>query len=476
MPSRAAQGRPAKRLGAYLLGPRIGAGGMAVVDAAYHLGPAGGRLVALKRMAASFSNEPTARRLFLREASIVTRLEHPNVVRTYEVGEADGETFIAMELLEGATIAQLQRSFDGPVPLPITLRIVRDALRGLHAAHELCAPGGRPLGVVHQDVSPQNIHVAYEGTTRVLDFGVARLSGVETSRTNAVRGKPCYLAPEQLALQPVDRRADIFAMGIVLHELLTGASLFPREHAEAAYAAILMGSIPPPGAMRADIPSEIDSVVRRALSRLPADRFATAEDMRIALAIAQEAAGIPDVDAGSVGDWVRRVVSPSWTRNALEMEVTSNPSGAPAGQASSFASDDDIHSARTIGPTPAHGRGPSKLRLGLLLVALLATGAASIALPQLRPRLRSAPGETDGIERDLLEPSPSWAVVPMDRAPSTPSQPSGPSGPRGSPAERAPAPIERKASPILPAPSAPVASAPAPPVPPPRRTNVYEEM
>ncbi|HEY2514139.1 MAG TPA: serine/threonine-protein kinase, partial [Polyangiaceae bacterium] len=306
------------RVGKYVVGRRIGAGGMAVVDAAFQPGPGGGRLVALKRIASPLSADPSARRLFLREASIMTRLEHPNVVRTYEVGEVEGETFIAMELLEGATVADLQRVGVPRLPLPIALRIARDALRGLHAAHELPAANGDPLGLVHQDVSPHNVHVAYEGTTRVLDFGVARMAAIDASRTDSIRGKACYLAPEQLKLRSVDRRADVFAFGILLHELLTGAHLFPRAHADAAYAAILSGDFPSPRAVCADVPAEIDAVVTRALAMDPAERFPSADEMRRALLRAQLQAGIEDVDVADVGACVQAIVAPPWTRAELE--------------------------------------------------------------------------------------------------------------------------------------------------------------
>ena len=312
----------ANRVGEYVIGRRIGVGGMAVVDAAYQPRVAGGRLVALKRIAAAFATDPSARRMFLREASIVTRLEHPNVVRTYDVGEIAGEAFIAMELLEGATVSQLQRATSDRVPLAMALRVVRDALRGLHAAHELCALGGAPLGLVHQDVSPQNIHVAYEGTTRILDFGVARLASVDASRTDSIRGKPCYLAPEQLNGGSIDRRADVFAMGIVLHELLTGAYLFPRASLDAAYAAILTGAIAPPRATNPEVSEAIDAVVRKALARAPRDRFATAEEMRMALAEAQERSGVAEVDVASLGAWTRALVPPAWTRAEIELAVT----------------------------------------------------------------------------------------------------------------------------------------------------------
>jgi serine/threonine-protein kinase len=292
---------------------------MAVIHAAYKPG-VGGRLVALKRMSSSRLTDPAARRLFLREASIVMRIEHPNVVRTYEVGEADGEVFIAMELLEGATLAELQRAFRPRLPLPIALYVITSALRGLHAAHEMRGPDGRPLGLIHQDISPQNIHIAHEGTVRILDFGIARLLAEDASRSDAVRGKACYLSPEQLSLGKITKTADVFAMGIVLHEALTGQPLFPRLSPEAAYSAILSGRIPAPRSICQDIPPEIDDVVRRALSLMPSERFASAKMMRSVLLEAQDLAMIPRVDVDVAGEWVAQVSRLPWGRTDLERD------------------------------------------------------------------------------------------------------------------------------------------------------------
>jgi hypothetical protein len=380
-----APGTTASRVGEYVVGRRIGSGGMAVVDAAYHVGAAGGRLVALKRVAAAFSNDPSARRLFLREASIVTRVEHPNVVRTYEVGEINGEAFIAMELLEGATVSQLQRTTSERIPRSIALRVVRDALRGLHAAHELCSMGGKALGLVHQDISPQNIHVAYEGTTRILDFGVARLCAVDASRTDSIRGKPCYLAPEQLSLGPIDRRADIFAMGIVLYELLTGTNLFPRVPLDAAYAAILSGNVRSPRATHPDVDEDIDAVVRRALAHRPSERFATAEEMRCALAAAQERAGIPEVDVASLGAWMRTAAPAAWTRAEIEIELTEGRSVASSLDVAACQATLPPREARLGGPADlTHSlppsSGPKVLRRGRRTLAGSAALTALVAL------------------------------------------------------------------------------------------------
>src|SRR5581483_2952890 len=196
-----------RQFGSYVLGRRIGSGGLATVFAARQLGARGAtRVVALKVMATALADDPAAQQMFEREALIATRIEHPNIVRTYEVGEVSGEIFLAMELVQGAALSVLCGSSPGGIPLPIAVRIACDVARGLHAVHELRDVDGALLGVVHQDVTPHNVIVDYDGAAKLLDFGVARMVSRDGSRTERVRGKPAYLAPEQVLLERIDRR------------------------------------------------------------------------------------------------------------------------------------------------------------------------------------------------------------------------------------------------------------------------------
>jgi hypothetical protein len=396
---------------------------MAVVDVAYREETGPTRLVAFKRLASRFVNDVRVRKLFLREASILLRLEHPNLVRTYEIGETEGEAFIAMELLEGATLAQLLHGSSAGVSLPIALRIARDALRGLHEAHELKTPDGEALGLVHQDVSPQNIHVAYEGTTRILDFGIARVAAADASRTGSVFGKPCYLSPEQLTLASVDRRADVFALGVVLYELVTGKELFPRTSIEAAYAAILEGKTHSPRAVAPSVPEEIDAVVRRALAREPSDRFSSADEMRVALARAQERAGVPEADLDAVGALVTEAAPREWTRAELVRElreihaggVTSAPLVAPARDLDGRWSGG---TTRTLPPESAdlHALptlGKRRRRRGSVWLGIALGAAPAVLLGALAGRA--------AVHRSNAAPSPS-PVVSVVREPVAPSE------------------------------------------------------
>ena len=295
---------------------------MATVFAARQVGPKGvGRLVAVKVMSTALASDPASQEAFLREAAISTRIEHPNVVRTYEIGEVDGEIFIAMELVHGESLSNLQKGA-GPVPFAVAVRIVSDVARGLHAAHEVTDIGGRTLGLVHQDVTPHNIVVGYDGISKLLDFGVARFAVSDGSRTDTIRGKPAYLAPEQLLLERIDRRTDLFALGIVLHELLTGQRLFPQD-GSMARAVLTRGEVVPDvRAARPDVPAPIAEVVAKALQTAPDDRFASVDEMRRAMNAARVACGIAEAEEADVGAWARARVTPPWTLVELERELS----------------------------------------------------------------------------------------------------------------------------------------------------------
>lgn len=322
----AAPGAPSnrrpRRLGAYVLGRRIGAGGMATVFAARQTGPRGvGRVVAVKVMSTALAGDAVLQEAFVREATLATRIEHPNVVRTYEVGEVDGEIFIAMELVLGQTLSALQKSV-GAAPIAVALRIVSDVARGLHAAHELRDADGAPLGVVHQDVTPHNVIVGYDGVSKLLDFGVARVQATDGSRTEHIRGKPAYLAPEQLELGRIDRRTDIFSLGIVLYELLTGKRCFSLDGSMTrAILARVNDEVRDVRDTRPDVPAAVAAVVAKAMRLNPDERFQTAEELRRAVSAARAECSIEDADDAIVGDWVSASSTLPWTLRDLEHEL-----------------------------------------------------------------------------------------------------------------------------------------------------------
>jgi serine/threonine protein kinase len=308
-----------RQLGSYVLGRRIGSGGMASVFAARQLGAGvrgATRVVAVKVMATALADDPAARRMFEREAVIATRVEHPNVVRTYEVGEVNGEIFLAMELVRGAALSTLCAYAPGVVPMPIAVRIACDVARGLSAVHDLRDANGELLRVVHQDVTPHNVIVGYDGVPKLLDFGIARMVAQDGSHTQSIRGKPAYLAPEQVALARVDCRADIYGLGAVLFELLTGTRSSRASEAAAPRAEVDVRSL------RADVPEPLARVVAKALATDPDERFATAEEMRRALTDARDASGLPKLEESDIAHWVRAVAPPSSSLADLERELS----------------------------------------------------------------------------------------------------------------------------------------------------------
>jgi hypothetical protein len=277
-----------ERLGAYELIGRIASGGMAEVYLARRSGLMGfEKFLVVKRILPHLATDPEFVSMFLDEARIAAALNHPNVVHIYDLGEADGSYFIVMEYLEGQSMsAVLKRARRrGRAPAwSLVARVVAEAAAGLHAAHELRAPSGEHLGLVHRDVSPQNILALYNGGVKLLDFGVAKARGRLTRTTSrSLKGKYGYMSPEQALGREVDRRSDVFALGIVLWECLALKRLFHSESELAILKAITERPAPPPTRYNPHVPVELEHVALRALSIDPAGRFATADEMRRAL-------------------------------------------------------------------------------------------------------------------------------------------------------------------------------------------------
>ncbi len=271
--------------GKYTIFARLGSGGMADALLAMLHGDLGfQKLVVLKRMHSSLGRDSHFVRMFLDEARLAARLSHPNVVATSEVGETDGQYFIAMEYLEGLSLDRIVRKYlklGGGIPLGFLFRVLCDSLEGLHYAHELRDFGGQPLGVVHRDATPSNLFVTSDGMAKVLDFGIAKAATQdEATRTGMLKGKLAYMAPEQFYSDPVDRRADLWSMGVLLWEMVTGRRLFKGKNDAVTYQNIVDMPIPTVVDYRPDAPPEIDQVIHYALQRDRAQRYQDAEAMR----------------------------------------------------------------------------------------------------------------------------------------------------------------------------------------------------
>jgi len=281
---------PGARLGRYELMLPIAYGGMARVWAARLHGQRGfSKLVAIKTILPHLAHAAEFERMFLDEASIAAGVHHPNVTEIYELGEEGHVLYLAMEWVNGDSLVHVVRGLNGqgvvPIDPRVAARIAAEACAGLHAAHELRDDHGRPLNVVHRDVSPHNILVSLEGTVKVTDFGVAKALGQSHQATVAgqVKGKVAYMAPEIIGSAAFDRRSDIFAMGCVLYETTTGTMPFRGGNDPQVMQAVLKGTYPPAPSVVRGFPLELAAIIDCALASDPRRRFATAEQMRVAL-------------------------------------------------------------------------------------------------------------------------------------------------------------------------------------------------
>ena len=272
--------KPHGRFGHYELLEPIGAGGMGQVMAARSVGPSGiSRLVALKRVLPDLCADEEVVRQFLDEARVGLMLEHPNLVRFFDVGEVGGAYYLAMELVRGIDLAGLiERT--GPLEPSYAVAVMIQALHGLDAAHKLRDEDGTLLNLVHRDLSPSNLMIGFDGRVKVLDFGVAKVKRQRSvTLPGMVKGKAFYMSPEQAVGDPLDARSDLFAMGLVLYEALTGLQAFWREKDLDAMEAILSEELPPHPA----VPGPLWEVIGTSLQKKREDRYPSAAEMARAL-------------------------------------------------------------------------------------------------------------------------------------------------------------------------------------------------
>ena len=299
----------ARIIGRYALHGEIASGGMATVHFGRLLGPVGfSRTVAIKRLHAQFAKDPEFVAMFLDEARLAARIQHPNVIPTLDVVASGGQLFLVMEYVQGEALSRLLKRCAADqerVPIPITAAILIGALHGLHAAHEAKDHRGEALGIIHRDVSPQNILVGADGVPRVLDFGVAKAAGrLHTTEEGRVKGKIAYMSPEQVRGATLTRRADIYGAAVVLWETLTGVRLFGGTNEGEILDKVLAAKVRAPSELAGNIAPELDAVVLRALDRDPEKRFATAREFALVLEKA-----VTPASATVVGEWVSAIAS-----------------------------------------------------------------------------------------------------------------------------------------------------------------------
>jgi eukaryotic-like serine/threonine-protein kinase len=274
-------------LGKYRLFARLGTGGMAEVFLAVAQGAMNvNRLVVIKRLRDEQASDPGARQMFLNEARLAARLNHPNVIQTFEAGCQSGSYFLAMEYVDGQPLSRVLTKLhrEGKTLEPrLAARICADALSGLHYAHDLDDFDGTALEIVHRDVSPQNIMLTYQGSIKLVDFGIAKAVGTAQTAHGVFKGKVAFMAPEQLLGESVDRRADLFTTGIVLWETVTGKPLMAEDSPAKTLWNLMNKKIPRASEVNPSVPAPLDDILARSLERDPALRYQSAREMRDAL-------------------------------------------------------------------------------------------------------------------------------------------------------------------------------------------------
>jgi serine/threonine protein kinase len=351
---------PSRVVGRYSLHAEVAHGGMATVHVGRLAGPVGfSRTVAIKRLHPHLARDPEFVAMFMDEARLAARIRHPNVVSIIDVVAEQGELLLVMDYIQGESVSRLlkaARLAGGRVEPRIAVKIMTEVLAGLHAAHEVRSERGAPLGIVHRDVSPQNMLVGVDGVAHLIDFGVAKAAGrIQTTREGQLKGKLAYMAPEQIRGGTVDRRTDIYAAATVLWEILVGRRLFKGDEAGLMFA-VLTENVPAPSKCAPDVGAKLDAVVMKALSRDPAERFATAIEMADAL----EAAMLP-CSSREVSLWMQELAAQAiQERAALVAEVESMSHVSVPPRAALSAADVSSASGPRSAEPPDPSSGPAE--------------------------------------------------------------------------------------------------------------------
>jgi len=422
---------------------RIGRGGMAEIFLARRPAPPGHELVVLKRLHPDDADDPVILRMFLDEARLALRLTHRSIVRGLGLGIFEDRHALVLEFLEGQPLqALLRRVGDAGrvLPLEVVVPAFADVLEGLHYAHELEDETGRALNVVHRDVSPHNLFVTSVGELKVLDFGIAKTAIQENrTRTGLLKGKVAYMAPEQAHGANVDRRADVWSLGVTLWETLVGARLFRADNEAASLRLTLSGPVARPSTLRAEIPGEIDAIVMRALQRDPLQRYATAsamaEDLRAFARRRNLPASAPlrdvmdEIFGQDLVDQRQRItslVSGDAVPISSSVPALIRPIGAPESVGRTRVSTMTEFLGK-VEPAPRRGRGWAAPLLAFLLTGIivgafmLGARRASSSMPVEPPQQPTTPA-TAAVAPQPAPAAPAAAPEPATRAAGEPAE------------------------------------------------------
>jgi eukaryotic-like serine/threonine-protein kinase len=416
---------------------------MATVYAVRQVGAHGfERIVVMKRVHPHLVQNREFHDMFLDEARLSSLVKHPNIVPVIDVAEEQGELFLIMEYVESISLAHLLRALPGErIPPPLVSRIVCDVLSGLHAAHEAVDLRGNAMNIIHRDVSPQNVIVGVDGTSRLIDFGIAKASSRLTPTTSGMlKGKFGYMAPEQIRQQALDRRVDVFAAGVVLHEALTSVRLFAAGDEADALLGVLVREVPDPSSVVPGLPKAMDAVVQRALSRDREERFPTAGDFASALE-----AACPPASPREVASLVGRVGKEPLTERRQKLQAAfDRPAASPL--LTSAASPASPAPVEVPIDRPGSAREWRRgVLVGAALLVVAASGALAVTFGRARP-----PAETVVASSSIpaATSSPPRAEPPASSVPAETPSPS--SKPIAEPSSRPTAPRRSVARPPRP--------------------------
>lgn len=358
-------------LGRYELLARLATGGMGEIFLSRLEGAAGfEKLYVVKRILPHLADDVRFRQMLIAEAQIAAKMSHANICQVYELGEIQGQLFIAMEYLEGVTMLPLLRrasKAQKPLDYGFVAGVIQQVCDALHYAHELKDRNGESLGLIHRDVTPSNVFVTESGVVKILDFGIAKAKGASSSKTEdgAVKGKYAYMAPEQLRGGQMDRRADVFAVGVVLYEMLALRRLFQRKTDYLTFRAVMEQPIADIRRYRPDIPDALAGVVTRVLDRDPNKRYATARQLATALLDAVSSVKIRPWTQGEISDFVRAKFAADLAKRSQQVADAVNRRSGPTPQRTSMpliAHDDGGPEGDDDGIPPAAGEGDPPLR------------------------------------------------------------------------------------------------------------------
>ncbi|HOX44922.1 MAG TPA: protein kinase [Myxococcota bacterium] len=410
-----------RKLGRYVLEELLATGGMAEIYRALLPAPVeeASKILVIKRVLPHLARNREFIDLFLDEARISVPLSHGNIVQMFELGEEDGDYFLAMEYVRGRDLdsaLQRLRAKGEVMPLALALHIAAGVADGLDYAHTFRDAADRPAGIVHRDVSPHNILLGYQGEVKITDFGIAKArSRLHQTSQGIIRGKACYLSPEQAESRPLDGRSDQFSLGAVLWELLTGRRAFEGDSEVASLERVRAAEAPPPSRLRPELPPAVDGIVARALARAPEERFPSCRALAVELrrVQAQVEAAAP---SQGLGDFLRGLFAAEITREirtrGAREQLLERLAPAQRLAATSLSTDEILRMGTVDMQAPVAREVPPPRKLGHRLLPAVGVFGGLLALLALALRWIGWPPPTD-LTQDAGAPLAQDAGAPL---------------------------------------------------------------